>query len=61
MNLKELEQYGKNFRKVPKLFFKFLKLGGGGYNKLKWMVKNRNFTVGRVRGRVMEREILNPT
>ena len=61
MNLKELEQYGKTFGKFQNYFSNFLNLGGRGYNKLKWMVKNRNFTVGRVRGRVMEREILNPT
>ena len=43
MNLKELEQYLQNFQKVPtKSFFKFLELGGG-HNKLKWVVKNRNF------------------
>ena len=37
MDLKELEQYGKNFGKVPKLFFKFLKLGG--YDKLKLLLQ----------------------
>ena len=30
----------KTFQKVSKLFFKFLKIGGGGYNKLNWLVKN---------------------
>ena len=43
INLKELEQYGKTFQKVSKLLFKFLKMGGGGYNKLKCLVKNRIF------------------
>ena len=44
-NLHEFERIRatlKNYKKDPKSFSNFLKLGGG-YNKLKCLVKNKNF------------------